>query len=312
MPEARFSAPLFSQKNELFDPTRRAHIPVRDRKDEFANIAGNRPAPTAQRRAFYSGKLRQRVRSFADPTKARDAIIPLVKHFQPLTLPETLVTILGSVAAGVYYNDGALDFKRETAIYHYILGPQTVGGDNTNYLYLTATNRSAKGVESFLSYYAQDNPEFRVYDWAKDEADRWSFSIPYPKLGSYWVTKTINNTSIPSLYVANVTRMIGTQQWVNEVFLRAASTNAYDLIYSYQYPVSDDSQQHSHEWGPIVETHQQYQSPTNTLGFAEATLYQDEVFHLLTKDNSYTRNDGIGFKFSFLEENYTFLANGGG
>lgn len=225
----------------------------------------------------------------------------------------------GGVGYGAFYtSDFQSDFTTGTLLYYNIICPSTAGGDVDNFLYLTATNRAAKGVEAFISYYAQENPYFKVYDWARSESDRWQVALSYSDLSDYLLTKTIGGVSRQCVSVQNKTVQVSSTQWANYVWLYNSETETYDQIYTYTYTATLSDQRDSHygSWGPIVETFQDtYESNTNIIGFyhthlkSKTTVYSNSTmgdWELLTSDVSTIRNDDLGFSVVFSDPNYTF------
>jgi len=91
------------------------------------------------------------------------------------------------------------------------------GGNVNTWLYITATNRSGLGVEAFVSYYGQDTPHFRVYDWAR--TDSWQIDIPFTALDNYLTTMTAHGALYPVLSVWNGTWSIDTNRYRNQALL---------------------------------------------------------------------------------------------
>lgn len=201
-------------------------------------------------------------------------------------------------------------------MYYNIICPATVGGDVNSFLYLTATYRAAKGVEAFISYYAQENPYFKVYDWAKPESDRWQVALSYSDLSDYLLTKTIGGASRQCISVQNNTVQVSSTQLANYVWLYNSTTETYDQIYTYTATLSDQRDSHYGSWGPIVETFQDaYESDTNIIGFyhthlkSKTTPYSNSSmgdWELLTNAVSTIRNDSLGFSVAFINPNHTF------
>lgn len=298
----------------LYDPASKTYLPIVDRTAE-CNAVGTISPPLAEKAKHLLNASRVRLRAHSAVglgKSVRDEIAPLLGPLGPLDLPDMLSMLLGQVGVGVFYKENALSFEAATAIYHFILTPQAVGGDNEGYLYLTATNRSKMGVESFVLYHSQSQPEFRVYDWSIPGDDRWALTLPFNALKGYFGNKTVAGRTIPALYVVNTTRLMEGTDWVNEVLMRPSTGDKYDLVYSRRYRLTSNADQYSNDWGPIVETFQRYRQPTNEMGFAEAFLYQDGEFRALDEENSYFRNDGIGFAITEFEPNHTFIAQAPG
>ena len=220
----------------------------------------------------------------------------------------------GGVGYGFTYDS---TFKTNYAtgvnISYDIICPTTAGGNNTNYLYLTTTNRAAKGVEAYISYYGQNKLEFVVFDWAQPEGSRWQVHIDYDNLGGYLKTKAIHGVSRQYLTVQSKTELISGNTWRNAVFLQKADWS-YDLVYSYTYTATLAEQQISGGawWGPIVETFQSRYSNLNVMGFNNTYCTSADSsgtwssWKLLSTSQATIRNDSLGFNVSFLDPNYGF------
>lgn len=232
---------------------------------------------------------------------------------------ESNTPIPGGVGYGAYFtSDFQSDFTTGTTLFYNIICPSKAGGDVDDHLYLTSTNRAAKGVEAFISYYKQDNPYFKVYDWARSSTDRWQVSMTYDDLADYLTTKTISGVNRQCVTVQNRTAQSSSTEWKNIVSLKNYKTNSYDQVYTYTYKATLSDQRDSHygSWGPIVETFQDsYNKDTNIIGFyninlmSKTTAYSNNTWQeweLLTDEVSYIRNDKLGFSTVFLSPNYTF------
>lgn len=86
----------------------------------------------------------------------------------------------GGVGYGFYFNSNFVnDFTTGTSITYDIICPTTPGGNVSTFLYLTSTNRAAKGVEALISYKGQDELSFKVFDWARIGTEPWVVSMTY-------------------------------------------------------------------------------------------------------------------------------------
>lgn len=287
----------------LFNPELNQYIPIRHVEAEVAEIT----------------KRNGRDVEFENLFETKRANDYLLAKNTTQTRTVTEAPIPGGVGYGAFYtSDFQSDFTTGTLLYYNIICPSSAGGDVDNFLYLTSTNRAAKGVEAFISYYAQENPYFKVYDWAKPESDRWQVTMSYSDLSDYLLTKTIGGASRQCVSVQNKTVQVSSTQWANYVWLYNSETETYDQIYTYTYTATLSDQRDSHygSWGPIVETFQDtYESNTNIVGFyhtnlkSKTTAYSNSTWgdwELLTSDVSTIRNDNLGFSVVFSDPNYTF------
>ena len=153
----------------------------------------------------------------------------------------------GGVGYGAYFTSSFQQgFTTGTTLFYNIICPSKAGGDVNNYLYLTSTNRAAKGVEAFISYYKQNNPYFKIYDWARQESARWQVSMSYSDLSDYLTLKTIKGVYRQCITVQNRTVKSSSTQWKNVVWLKNYRTNSYDQIYTYTYTATLSDQRDSY------------------------------------------------------------------
>lgn len=156
-------------RTSIHDPIRKRAIPVVDATRKFREMADAAPAPEEEVRAF----LRKRIALIRDSRHLDDAgkerrigeLEQLLDGSATGACPPEILPVPGGVGFGVFYRPGLLGFAQSARLYHTFVCPSTAGGDNADYLYLTATNRSAKGVEALILYYGQEAARFRVYDW---------------------------------------------------------------------------------------------------------------------------------------------------
>lgn len=276
-----------TEPTTIFDPARGAYQTVNDVTEEVEELS----------------------EGWADPETEEEFIEHKQRVYESMVLGAR-----GGVGYGFTYNSGfKTDYATGVTISYDIICPTKAGGNNANYLYLTATNRAAKGVEAYVSYYAQNDLEFVVFDWAQPEGSRWQVHIDYDDLSKYLKTKTIHGVSRQYLSVQSRTVLVGENTWQNAVFLQNADWS-YDLIYSYTYSATLAEQQISSGawWGPIVETFQNSYSNLNVIGFNNTYCCSADSngnwsdWQLLSTDQATVRNDGLGFNVSFLDPNYGF------
>ena len=294
----------------LLNPNDNKYYPVRDLTNEFEQISLNTPRDLEFERKFENKRKNEEKE---EKSKKLSGFHELISFDRNSSLP-----IPGGVGYGVYYNSNfQYDFTYGTTLSYDIICPTQAGGDVNNYLYLTGTNRAAKGVEAFISYYGQNDFHFRVYDWALPESDRWTRNISYSALGDYLSTKTISGSSRQIISIQNRTVQVSNNQWENIVWLWNYSTLTYDKIYysdDYYYAtLADQKDSYYGSWGPIVETFQDYYYyDTNVVGFYLVQLMSKNnssswsSWELLTTDNSYTMPLAHGFSTVFSTPNHTF------
>lgn len=169
-------AQLSSNEEYLYDPETKEYLPVRHLETEISVISEENGHDYEFERLFEEKRANDKERAEkANQTKSlRDMPIP------------------GGVGYGVFYTSSfQSDFTTGTSIFHNIVCPSVAGGDVDNYLYLTSTNRAAKGVEALISYYDQNYLCFKVYDWAQPESNRWQVNMTYANLSDYFTSRTV-------------------------------------------------------------------------------------------------------------------------
>jgi hypothetical protein len=183
------------------------------------------------------------------------------------------------------------------------------------WLYLTAMNRAAKGLEAFISYNDQSDTRFKVFDWAR--TNHWQTNIPFANLGNYLISRSAHGNAYQVLPVMNVTQSTSATSWWNQVWLPNRVTGNLDLIYQYNYTSSATEQKtgFTGTWGPIVETFQSSYSGTNPMGAIRTYLISKNSsnswgsWHLLSGTDSWVRVDNKGFVLLFNDPNYTWAVD---
>jgi hypothetical protein len=297
---------LFQMRDDrtlLYDPRQRDYTEVRDRSKEIAELSKKFQPAAKEKKLFIKRRAElQNQRNLRLASKARAS---LEKDEPPIP---------GGWGNGVFFKEMELLFAQTSANYNYIIAPAALGGINDDYFYLTATNRAGWGCEAFVSYFSQEKPLFRVFDWAKYFTGQvpWVVSIPYDEWGGYKLPYNISGEEHFALYITNATYRLGDDNWRNEVYLHNDATDTKDRVWSYDFhwaPQNDD-ERNGHWWGPILETFASDYGETNTVGFAEALLVQDGSEHMLVDANSSMENDGSdhGFQVFNLVPNNTYFA----
>jgi hypothetical protein len=310
-----------TERNPMNSPTpprNRPNKATEDHQSGFAAISAKTPVDEAFRTAFLQNKLLiAHTHPGLDITARDQAIAVLVDRLgreaatDMLTHPRP-----GGVGEGIFYNP---DFKTSwglgTSFSCDYVCPTPPGGNVNTWLYITATNRSGLGVEALVSYYGQDTPHFRVYDWAR--TDPWQIDIPFTALDNYLTTMTAHGVLYPVLSVWNGTWSIDTNQYRNQALLYNQARGGWDLVYQYDYAATDSQQKTGWvgSWAPIVETFQSLYVQTNPMGALDAQLISSDSngvwgsWELLSPSDSYLRTDNVGFNLVFLDPNYSFIVN---
>jgi hypothetical protein len=226
----------------------------------------------------------------------------------------------GGVGYGVFYRpDFKEDFLQGTALYWEIVFPAAAGGNVSGYLYLTACNRAARGVEALIAYKGQSGPAFYVYDWARPaqpEEIRWFGPLPPEQLAEYVHESTANGHPCATLPMTNMTYEAAPDQWVNQVWLLRQSTNSWESVYQFTYAAAREHQHHAWpgSWGPIVEGFQPRYEGTAVMGSLNALVRKGEDLAWgpwvpISPDLSDIREDSLGFTNMMLDANSSWIVN---
>jgi len=274
----------------FFDESKGVYLPVADKTTQFKKMSS---VSSAVKFKKFRNTQKTELRKLRKQENER-----VIK--QPIP---------GGVGYGVYYKQSfQWSFTNFSCLDFCILTPASVGGDSGNFLYLTATNGTAKGVEALISYFAQDAPVFKIFDWALPDSDRWVRSVNCTDIPENFSTININGIEHSFCRVLNKTEMIASGIWENKVYLFNFTGNNWDQVYSFQYESSlkEQKQVHNGSWGPIVETFQEVFTDLNPVGFYNSLLYNDKVSSQLTPTNSFIRDDDDGIDIAFKKSNHTF------
>lgn len=304
--------------SQLTVPSPNKETSIADRRSEFAAITKGTPRNPAAEQAFLSGKLHMiRTHPTLLPEERAAALAQLTSKF-PFPRKKTTAPIPGGVGYGVFYNPAfKTNFVTGTAICWDIICPNPPGGNVNTFLYLTATNRSALGVEAFISYDGQNQTFFKVFDWARYPVAPWQTNIPFASLGNYLRTESAHGNSYQTIMLINLTVQTNTNQWSNQVWLWNQAASRWDLVYQYGYPATLAQQTTGWvgSWGPIVETFQNPYSGTRPMGALNIQLIsrnaanQWGAWHSVTASDSYIRTDNVGFSLLFLDPNYNWAVH---
>jgi hypothetical protein len=263
------------------------------------NIARTHPGLDRAQREIAVAELTERLGDEVRQTLAREKTAP----------------VPGGVGYGIFYNSAFKSaFAGGTSMYFEIVCPTPPGGNVNTWLYLTGMNRAGRGIEAFVSYFAQNEAHFKVFDWAR--TDQWQIDLPFGSLGSYLGQRSAHGTSYQTLGVWNSTYQISATQWRNEASLLNRAAGRWDLIYRYDYAGTQAEQTGGWigSWGPIVETFQSPYVNTNRFGALDTMLISRGSagwgsWQLVRAADSYIRTDNQGFSLVFLDPNYAFVVD---
>ena len=307
-------------------PAGRPHQSTQDVRAHFAALSANQPVDEAFRTAFMQSKIRLvhnhpmldlatrdlAVKSLTDRlgTGAQHAFDGLLANASGSSIPP----VPGGVGYGIFYDPTfKVAWGQGTAVMFNAVCPTPPGGNVNTWLYLTATNRSAMGVEAFVSYNGQNDTHFRVFDWAR--SDHWQIDIPLSSLADYLTTEPAHGTSYQVLPVWNGTWQINAMTYRNQVLLYNHVRSSWDLVYQYDYAATDAQQKTGWvgSWAPIVETFQPLYSGTNQMGALTTQFNTADAsgmwgtWALLGASNLYSHTDNVGFRLVFFDPNYQFI-----
>jgi hypothetical protein len=306
-------------------PPGRPHNKTQDARAHFAALTAQQPVDEAFRTAFLQSKIKlvhtHPTLDLATRDLAMKSLIdslgpPAQQAFDDLIADERggpTPPVPGGVGYGFFY---APSFKvawgQGTSLAFDIVCPTPPGGNINTWLYLTSTNRSAMGVEAFISYNDQNDTHFRVFDWAR--SDQWQTDIPLSGLTDYLTAQSAHSTSYQVLPVWNSTWQIDSTSYRNQVLLHNHVHNGWDLVYQYDYAATNAQQKAPAvgSWAPIVETFQSPYSGTSQMGALTTQLITADTsgtwgaWALLAAADSTVRTDNVGFQLVFLDPNYQF------
>jgi hypothetical protein len=315
--KSKAAAPSARQTPSPQAPTNRPHGMIEDRRQYFADVTKKTPVDQKFRQAFVRNKmLIAQTHPTLDLGVRALAVDSLVARLGPQAKALSKQPVPGGVGYGAFYTAAyKTGWGHGTSFACDFICPTPPGGNVTTWLYLTATNRSALGVEAFVSYNGQSDTHFRVFDWAR--SDHWQTDCPFSALGNYIRTDSAHGNNYQVLPVWNSTWMIGANRWRNQALLYNHVRGGWDLMYQYDYTATESAQKTGWigSWGPIVETFQPSYNHTNPMGALATYLIGANnsgvwgAWALLSASNSTIRDDHVGFHLLFLDPNYAFAVN---
>lgn len=266
----------------LFDPRLRSRVAVRDMT---AALRGSSTRPPSDAEVAIFRKHRQHF--------AVDDAATLALRTRRIDPPPP-----GGLGAGVAFKPGQLLFQQATAAYYYLLAPREIGGTpQAELLYMTSSNRAARGCEALLSYFGSEQfrAVFRIWDWSTPKQANGSqfvldldydalkeYLIPYElRIGSH--TRTFN-----TVYVISSTERTSGDTWRNDVYLHNHARGVRDRVWTHTFEWPSQSTDDPYWWGPIFETFPETTNfgATNLLGYLDTLLVQDGMQYQLTDANS--------------------------
>jgi hypothetical protein len=265
---------------ELFDPKSQGKRPAFDASQRFQAISANTP-PLSEpaKQAFLALRTRNMIE--------RTATMEMWDRSLPDAASADAVGAAWPVGygrgTGLFYRPGSLSFASMSSLSYVALAPPAAGGTLSDFLYLTASNRSTYGAEAILAYQAQDMPVLTIFDWSQISlplAQRFHSIAGYSYLlgNGYLRPVIIGAENFSSLRLVNTTVLLGGTTWQNKVSVEN-SAGDLELIYHSTYTLVSNTQQADHSglgfFGPIVETYLPIGGPLAAMGFATPILSQD-------------------------------------
>ncbi len=319
--------PLFIKKNGdtfLLEAVSGRYLLTTDVQKQFADLSKKSERNIGFEQAFLHSKIQTlkkqthlKASYINDAVRRMEAFLLKGYEGEPMK---------SRVGYGFYYQPSfRTAFETGTAIALDVIAPIKTGGNISNYLYLTATNRSSNGVEALIYYSPQEELRFRVFDPTRivnnDYRTGWQTDVTHNNLGDYLTTKVAYGNSYQILSLQNQTSESQNGNWTNIVWLYNYRNNTYDQVYSFEYPCSRAEQKEYNPhgygwWGPIVEVFQASCSNTNHLGFLQTYLSacdengQWTVWESLSPAQSYlVTENSVGFQVAFVEPNHSFVVH---
>jgi hypothetical protein len=311
-------------KTYLYNPYIEEYVPTRNVTNKFSEITNSIGRNYEFEKAFLMSRL-----SLAENKKSNnpfaDDINEFVSnynaHLDTATEPDYTrgedIAPKGDITFLVEFEPSFnADFDTGTVLIFKILCPTRVGGDVSDTLYLTSTNRATYGVETVIHYLnSQTDLYFMIWEWAPGKPYPVQVYTPYSELGDYLTQDTVHEICQQFIQVQSQTVKVSTDSWKNLVYLYNYNLNVYDLVYEYTYSASDATQKDgNHWWGPFVETFNQSNFVgTNIIGF-ERTLFASRnssnnwsTPQLLSETQSVLRGPIRGFELVYLYPNHSFI-----
>jgi|ERR1043166_9724987 hypothetical protein len=279
----------------LHDPVEKRDVPVVDSHREHSAISASPSFNDRQRNAMAQAKQSRRVKR-AGRALAKD--------------DETHYSI------GFWPQEGKLLFQESTAIRQVIVFPDQVGGGSDFYVYITSSNRSELGVESHIAYYAQEAPEFWIFDWSiSDPNAQLALRFTQEQLARFLFPVTLQGLERHGLLLINETRRAQGTDWINTVFLavmQAGRIDHFETVYTRSYHLDSNEQQQPNRngyWGPEVETMRRFTERINPMGCTQNWFIQDGVSHPLDASNTRLEDNANGLTLLYESPSRDFLVH---
>jgi hypothetical protein len=309
VPDTRVTTKGFSMStpecgSTIYDPAVNATFTAQDMRDQFKLLASKTVTSEKDKQHFVSRKTLKRVTA---------ALASGNRGTGSANNDGT------SRSIGFWPIDGKLLFERSTSIRYVIIFPEVVEQDFTSHLYLTSSNRSAKGTESHIAFAGDDSPAFFIYDWSVlgDSKQQLVRNVPISQMEKYVFPASDPSFRLRGILVINQTRLVENTTWINCVHLGVFENGRldhFDTVYSNTYALASNADQQPSYltggfWGPEVECFQNFAQQINTVGFSGCWLVQDGNAILLDGSNTVLHDDNFGLKLYFQTPWRDFLVH---
>jgi hypothetical protein len=301
--------------------------PMVDSRDEISSLTKGAERQEEAERAFITSKRRMLLTHPGFDKQVRDLVAAdFEARLARGALAET-PPVPGGVGYGMFYTPAfRTNFARGTSLYWRIICPTPPGGNVNTWLYLTAMNRAAFGVEALISYNGQNDTRFVIFDWAR--TDHWQTNIAFASLADYVDIESAHGHPYQELAVWNSTYQIPfsgrgeepkepNMMWRNEVLLFNHRKWRWELIYRHEYTATGSQQNTGFigTWAPVVETFQSLYQQTNPMGTGMTMLISKDNWglwgrwHRLGENDATIRVDNVGFYLAFLDANFSWAVD---
>jgi hypothetical protein len=288
-----------------------------DHRNTVAAITTGHPVPAEFRAAFLHSKSHMiRTHPLLDLHSRERMVTAFASNVGPIDPPIPNQPVPGGVGYGTFYTPAfKTAFDTGTELLWGAVSPAQAGGNVSSVLYITATNRASGGVEALIAYSGAGQLSFRIYDWARPEADRWAVNVPYGSLSQYLQAEAYQGQNYPVLPIWNSTARNVPGNWRNSVYLFDRMQSKWALVYQYDYIAPDASQKNGWpgSWGPIIETFQSAYSGSNPMGALGVQLRARDAnsnwsaWSRLAVNEAVPRTDPVGFRQSYLDPYFNWV-----
>jgi len=282
----------------------------------FAKRTKRAPRNKKLERAFLASKLRMlETHPFLDKRQRDAAVAKFSARLGRSPIKTARRPVPGGNGYGVSYDSSfRTDYTTGTGICWDIVCPNPPGGNVSTTLYLTATNRSALGVEALVAYDGQQEATFWAFDWSRYPSAPWQAGTFFSDLAGHFMTESAHGHSYKTLMLTNMTFQTRTGHWKNQVLLWNDGHRHWELVYEHNYSATLAQQKGLPvgTWGPTVETFESGYSGTRSMGALGTQMITGRSsgwgsWKNLTASQSSLDTMNEGFDLVFVDPNYQFV-----